>query len=128
MNRRQSIKFAFAFSLWLSALSTSAFYNPTEGRWLSRDPVGEKTTKSLYALVDNDTIESWDINGLHKSIGVHPSSHIHPRPVHQIGARPNSNSAAYTALKNCVGTPAFTFADNHAPGWREINDHDKRCK
>ena len=35
-------------------------YNPIIGRWLSRDPIGEKGGKNLFAFVDNDGINFWD--------------------------------------------------------------------
>jgi len=37
-----------------------AFYNPTTGRWLNRDPIGEKGGKNLYVHVLNRSTVSWD--------------------------------------------------------------------
>ena len=39
------------------------FYNPGMGRWLSRDPVGERSGHNLYAFCDNDAIDRGDGDG-----------------------------------------------------------------
>jgi hypothetical protein len=40
-----------------------AFYHPDTGRWLSRDPIGEKGGVNLYGFVENNPINRWDILG-----------------------------------------------------------------
>ena len=40
---------------------------------------------------------------------------------------PNSNTAIYTALQECMGTSPTSPAGSQIPGWRPINDDDKRC-
>jgi RHS repeat-associated protein len=40
------------------------YYNPSTGRWLSRDPIGESGGMNLYCLMGNDPIGRIDINGL----------------------------------------------------------------
>lgn len=40
------------------------FYNPDSGRWLNRDPIGERGGLNLYAYVDNRTITQIDRLGL----------------------------------------------------------------
>jgi len=42
------------------------YYNPSTGRWLSRDPIGESITRNLYGFVDNDGINFFDLDGLEK--------------------------------------------------------------
>jgi RHS repeat-associated protein len=39
-------------------------YNPSSGRWLSRDPIGENGGANLYAMVRNTPIEDIDLYGL----------------------------------------------------------------
>ena len=39
------------------------YYSPELGRWLSRDPIGEEGGVNLYAMVGNDLINNWDMNG-----------------------------------------------------------------
>lgn len=41
-------------------------YNPSTGRWLSRDPIGEKGGLNLYGFVGNDPIGHFDKKGLFK--------------------------------------------------------------
>ncbi len=40
------------------------YYNPTAGRWLSRDPIGEEGGLSLYHFTGNDPVNGVDILGL----------------------------------------------------------------
>ena len=42
------------------------FYLPEVGRWVSRDPVGEKGGLSLYSYLDNAPINQIDLLGLAK--------------------------------------------------------------
>lgn len=40
-----------------------AFYNPSTGRWLSRDPIGEAGGANLYAFARNDGVNYIDLLG-----------------------------------------------------------------
>jgi len=40
------------------------FYNPSWGRWINRDPIGEAGGSNLYAMVGNNPINYGDTNGL----------------------------------------------------------------
>ncbi|UDQ96741.1 RHS repeat-associated core domain-containing protein [Lentisphaerota bacterium WC36G] len=40
------------------------YYNPVNGKWLSRDPIEEKGGDNLYSFVGNDTIKNIDSLGL----------------------------------------------------------------
>jgi len=52
-------------SLFVSFVSQAvAFYNPGQGRWTSRDPVGERGGANLYAFTGNDLVNRLDILGL----------------------------------------------------------------
>lgn len=51
-------------SFWLTT-SISAFYNPAQGRWLSRDPIGETGGMNLYAFVGNNPVNWTDLWGLY---------------------------------------------------------------
>jgi RHS repeat-associated protein len=44
-------------------------YSPELGRWLSRDPIGERGGVNLYAMVGNDAVNWWDVLGLAKEEG-----------------------------------------------------------
>ena len=44
--------------------SALAFYNPSTGRWLSRDPIGERGGRNLFAFVSNQPQAACDKLGL----------------------------------------------------------------
>ncbi len=46
------------------------YYNPSTGRWLSRDPIGERGELHLYAVCGNDIVNFFDILGLWDLKGV----------------------------------------------------------
>lgn len=50
------------------AQSVMAFNSPSTGRWLSRDPIGEKGAANLNAFVGNNAVNSSDILGLLNTI------------------------------------------------------------
>ena len=43
------------------------FYSPRTGRWLSRDPIGERGGMALYAFVGNDPLNFTDSIGYGKT-------------------------------------------------------------
>lgn len=43
------------------------YYNPTHGRWLSNDPLGEKGGLNVYAFCSNDSLGGIDLFGLEDS-------------------------------------------------------------
>jgi RHS repeat-associated protein len=43
------------------------WYDPANGRWLNRDPIGENGGINLYAFVENNGVNKWDYLGLKKS-------------------------------------------------------------
>lgn len=40
------------------------YYNPSTGRWPSRDPIGERGGLNLYGMVNNNPVNHWDYLGL----------------------------------------------------------------
>jgi RHS repeat-associated protein len=40
------------------------YYSPELGRWLGRDPIGERGGLNLYGMVGNDGVGRWDVLGL----------------------------------------------------------------
>ena len=84
--------------MWLLLVSTlpaHAFYNPSTGRWLSRDPIGENGEKNLYGFVQNDSVRGVDPVGLCK--------------VYSSGFRYRVNIAGLDAFQ--VGTPYADLAN-----------------
>jgi hypothetical protein len=61
--RIRSIALAICLA-WLLPLTSQAFYNPSTGRWLSRDPIEERADPNLYAIANNRTTCSTDSLGL----------------------------------------------------------------
>jgi len=55
--------FVISLSALAGVLDASAFYNPTTGRWLSRDPIEEGGGENLLALANNDPVSSVDLLG-----------------------------------------------------------------
>jgi RHS repeat-associated protein len=49
-----------------SQLSLAVYrpYDPTNGRWPSRDPIGERGGVNLYGMVGNDAVNRWDLLGM----------------------------------------------------------------
>ena len=42
-------------------------YSPTLGRWMTRDPIGERGGLNLYAFCENDPVDNYDYLGLSNS-------------------------------------------------------------
>ena len=59
----------FRFSTQYTDLDTGLlyygrrYYSPSTGRWLGRDPIGEKGGRHLYAFVRNNAVNLWDVFG-----------------------------------------------------------------
>jgi hypothetical protein len=53
-----------ALVLLMSVADLQAFYNPGPGRWINRDPIGEKGGANLYAFVGNSPVGEIDFIGL----------------------------------------------------------------
>lgn len=49
--------------VFFAALNVQAYFDPSVGRWASRDPVGEDGSENLYSIVDNDPVQSVDYLG-----------------------------------------------------------------
>jgi hypothetical protein len=63
--KRNSMNTMAAALIWLAAAQTGwCFYNPSTGRWLSRDPIGESGGLNLYAFANNDSLQRIDVTGL----------------------------------------------------------------
>jgi RHS repeat-associated protein len=45
------------------------YYNPSTGRWLSREPLGEPESPNLYGFVSNHPTNTFDVNGLYQADG-----------------------------------------------------------
>jgi uncharacterized protein RhaS with RHS repeats len=50
--------------IWAYAQNAFAFYHPSQGRWLSRDPIEEKGGKNLYRALLNNAANNIDMVGM----------------------------------------------------------------
>ena len=63
------------------------YYDPRHGRWLSRDPIGERGGLNLYGFVGNDGVNRWDYLGLEEFENIvppmpeSPVAPFHPRRI-----------------------------------------------
>jgi hypothetical protein len=60
--------------------NAQAFYNPSTGRWLSRDPIGETGGLNVYGFVRNTSVNAFDILGLQGTIPGGPYPLPTPKP------------------------------------------------
>jgi RHS repeat-associated protein len=56
-------------------------YDPSSGRWLSRDPIGEAGGENLYGFVGNDPVNGVDLFGLQETGGGMVALQLIPPPV-----------------------------------------------
>jgi hypothetical protein len=49
--------------VFLAPQQSSGYYNPSTGRWLSRDPIEEDGGANLYIFCGNESIDCWDVLG-----------------------------------------------------------------
>jgi len=54
----------FACAILFATHTAQAFYNPSTGRWLSRDPIEEAGSDNLYGFVGNKPVSTTDLLGL----------------------------------------------------------------
>jgi hypothetical protein len=57
-------KYLIIFLLIATTSSSFGYYNPSQGRWLSRDPIEERGGVNLYGVVGNNLINGVDLYGL----------------------------------------------------------------
>jgi RHS repeat-associated protein len=55
--------FENAYGSILTVRSGYRFYNPSTGRWLNRDPIGENGGLNLYGFGPNSPLNGYDVNG-----------------------------------------------------------------
>ena len=54
------------------------YYNPVHGRFISRDPIGERGGLNLYGFVGNDAVNNWDYLGLAPTVLTHDDFDLNP--------------------------------------------------
>jgi RHS repeat-associated protein len=77
------------------------YYQPTTGRWLNRDPIGERGGLNLYGMVGNDPVNKRDYLGLEESITPENSFHYKPDILRELTAteRGQGHTAGHASPK-----------------------------
>ena len=83
------------------------YYNPSTGRWLSRDPIGEIGGLPLYCLLSNDGLDSVDRLGLRQP----PDGWMPVPPYHPA-------SEGQPCCCSPSATVDFRLIDDGSKGWR----------
>ena len=65
-----------ACAMWFTSPEARAFYNPSTGRWLNRDPIRERGGLNLYGFVGNSPVNRRDPLGLAFGDSGYPGSGI----------------------------------------------------
>jgi hypothetical protein len=88
--------------MWLfcGVQTASAFYNPSTGRWLSCDPIGERGGRNFYGFGRNDPISRFDRLGLEVN---NPTLYV-----------------TMPCLGKPDGPPSVVQAPNHLKAWSGI--------
>lgn len=67
-------------TLLITTVASFGMYDPSTGRWISRDPIGENGGWNLYAYCDNNPINRIDFLGLDASLNTFAAeSKLHDR-------------------------------------------------
>ena len=120
--------------LTLAVVPANAFYNPTSGRWLNRDPIEERGGNNLYAVLDNDTVERHDALGKcdplrEIDLGIRPSRSGGPNGLMWISSwvvsavteRCRSDCRKYKArIRSCWASATFWYNSHGA-----VEDHER---
>jgi hypothetical protein len=64
MKTKQTLMLLLVLLVVSLAREAQAFYNPSTGRWLSRDPAQEQGGLNLYGFISNDALDRGDDLGL----------------------------------------------------------------
>jgi RHS repeat-associated protein len=86
------------------------YYDPSTGRWLSRDPIQEKGGVNLYGFLQNNGVSTYDLLGLFVISG-----YPYIPPVTSVPASP----------PNCDGKPVGTSED--VSDWAKITSPVNNC-
>ena len=116
-----------------SGLNVTLFrsYSSSLGRWIRRDPIGERYGANLYAYVRNEPMNLRDPFGL---MGMPPMpvppKPLPPNPVPTNCPIPNSDDPLNACRRRCQGLQGemhkqcmFVCLGQNLPGWGDCADH-----
>jgi hypothetical protein len=81
MNAKRFGMMMFVCVMWLATHEAQAFYNPSTGRWLTRDPIEEEGGINLYVFVDNNGV-NWSDDLGNQPINKPPATRKTPKQVY----------------------------------------------
>jgi RHS repeat-associated protein len=88
-------------------------YDPSTGRWLSRDPIGEKDSNLLFAFVKNSPVSFYDMLGLWKLGGPLPSNFPHNTIVCGKDGKVELRMAYFGNLPSCIRSCTVEHEQSH---------------
>jgi hypothetical protein len=97
----------------LATQVSQCFYNPQTGRWLNRDPIGEKGERNLYGFVGNAPTVKYDYLGLVD------------RPGALAGKVYNGSRSASVTVTGDVGEGGVQIPYTLPPGHNSVDDWKK---
>ena len=103
-----------ALIAWLLVPQTAhCFYNASTGRWLSRDPIGERGGVNVYAFAPNDAVNDVDNLGLVKcACTLHPNASADKfKDPNDWGRTICSVSPPKVSVKECCSTGALWWKE-----------------
>ncbi len=80
------------------------YYDPVTGRWLSRDPIGERGGLNLYGFVGNNGVTRWDYLGLRKGLDLDEVNREFEMLERVFQECESGRAKPYNALLDSVGT------------------------
>jgi hypothetical protein len=120
MNAKRVMRPLVILLVLLLGREAQAFYNPSTGRWLSRDPVGEKGGRNVYGFVENNGVSSLDGLGLMGQKG-----RLEP-----VRGRPDTYRFVPTEPAYQLARCSITIIVGHTsimPGGMTVKRKDKGC-
>jgi hypothetical protein len=109
---RHMKSFVILLAAFLTWNSVQAGYDPTIGRWLSRDPMGEDGGINLYAYVGNNPINAIDPFGLAPNTGGVTS------PYHVLKQLNNGVTLQQLSESHITNADRYFYTDRY--GWVDI--------
>ena len=100
------------------------WYDPVTGRWMSKDPIGEKGGVNLYGFVGNDGVKMTDMLGLDVGPGAHlPGSNPIPIWMPSINGGGSGRTATGTTVSLALGGngPSVTYPYGYTSLWATVD-------
>lgn len=97
------------------------YYDPTTGRWPSRDPIEEDGGLNLYGFVNNDGVNEWDRLGLDSSNFRESGETAQKMYKAFRDAQDCEKVAKLKNLKECTGKYSLSYEESKPTEWAELS-------